>query len=123
MEAVEDLDALRELLRPLAQRGTVVYLTPEGRRGTVVTHGFHDPQELERLKSRHIGAGEPADEPVRAAAPRSSSPDNLDSLTVRIDQLHADQADLRRQVQELQSTMTRLAEQLRTLQEALGVKG
>src|SRR5688572_1932764 len=35
MDPVEDLDALRALLRPLAQRGLVVYLTPEGRRGTM----------------------------------------------------------------------------------------
>src|SRR5438874_1712888 len=51
MEPVEDLDALRAVLHPLVQRGLVVYLTPEGRRGTVLTHGFHDAQELERLKS------------------------------------------------------------------------
>src|SRR3954467_3841277 len=59
MEPVEDLDALRALLQPLVQRGLVTYLTPEGGRGRVLTHGSQEPQELERLKARHAGAGEP----------------------------------------------------------------
>src|SRR5262245_53697062 len=50
MEAIDDLDALRPVLRTLAERKLVVYLTPEGRRGTVLTHGFHAPEELERLR-------------------------------------------------------------------------
>ncbi len=49
MEPIEDLDSLRALLKSLAGRGLVTYLTPEGRRGTMVTHGFHSPRELERL--------------------------------------------------------------------------
>ena len=63
-----DLDALRAVCRPLAQRGLVVYLTPEGRRGTVLTHGFHDPHELERLKTR-AGAAESAADVPRPAPP------------------------------------------------------
>jgi uncharacterized protein YceH (UPF0502 family) len=123
MDPVEDLDALRALLRPLVQRGLVVYLTPEGRRGTVLTHGFHDAQELERLKARHAGAGEPADEPARPAANRPAPVDSAGPLAARIDQLQADQAELRRQVQDLQGSLDRLTSQLRSLQEALGVKG
>ena len=49
MEPIDDLDALRGVLRPLVERNLVVYLTPEDRRGAVLTHGFHDPEELKRL--------------------------------------------------------------------------
>ncbi len=65
MEPIDDLDVLRGKLRPLVQRKLVVYLTPEERRGAVLTHGFHDPHELERLRTRL--AAEPLDE---VAAPR-----------------------------------------------------
>ncbi len=51
MEPIDDLDALRAALKPLVQRRLVVYLTSEDRRGAVLTHGFHDPKELEQLKA------------------------------------------------------------------------
>ena len=51
MEPVEDLDALRLVLKPLQERNLIVFLGPEGRRGTLLTHGFHAPKELERLRS------------------------------------------------------------------------
>src|SRR5262249_51107264 len=52
MEPIADLDQLRGFLRPLSERRLIVYLIPEGRRGTTVTDGFHDPQELDRLRQR-----------------------------------------------------------------------
>ena len=39
MEPIDDLDKLRDELRPLAERKLVVYLTPERSRGTMLTHG------------------------------------------------------------------------------------
>jgi uncharacterized protein YceH (UPF0502 family) len=53
MEAFEDLDALRSALRPLADRRLVIYMTPEGRRGTILTHGFHAPEELDRMRTQY----------------------------------------------------------------------
>ena len=67
MEPIDDLETLKSVLRPLVQRKLVVYLTAEDRRGATLTHGFHDPRELERLKAR--AASEPA-----AAAPVAASP-------------------------------------------------
>ncbi len=121
MEPVEDLEALRALLDPLANRGLVAYLSPPGRRGTVVTHGFHDPQELERLNARHAGEATAADEPARAPAPRAASPDLLAPLSARIDQLQAENADLRQAVEELQQRLADLRGQVRSLQDALGI--
>ncbi|MCS7047613.1 MAG: YceH family protein, partial [Gemmataceae bacterium] len=46
MEPIDDLEALRATLRPLAERRLIVYLGPEGRRGTLITHGFHPAEEL-----------------------------------------------------------------------------
>jgi uncharacterized protein YceH (UPF0502 family) len=56
MDEIADLDALRQVLIPLKDRKFIVYLDPEGRRGTRLTHGFHDPQELERLRSHQPAA-------------------------------------------------------------------
>src|SRR5262249_3066633 len=58
MEPIDDLDGLRVILKRLCERGLAVYLTPEGRRGTVLTDGFHPPSEVERLRAHHLGAAE-----------------------------------------------------------------
>jgi len=56
MDDIADVDALRRQLQPLADRKLVVFLTPQGKRGTMVTHGFHDPHELEQLRCRESQA-------------------------------------------------------------------
>jgi uncharacterized protein YceH (UPF0502 family) len=106
LEPVDDLDALRALCGPLKHRGLVVYLTPEGRRGTMLTHGFHDAQELERLRARHAGGA--ADAEPRPAAPGQAG------LTAQIEQFRADQAELRNRIADLER-------RVRALQDALGV--
>jgi uncharacterized protein YceH (UPF0502 family) len=130
MEAVEDVDALRALLKPLAERRLVVYLTPQGKRGTTLTHGFHDPQELERLRSAQPveAPSTPAVAPVPAAAPTPAAPaepaasrEELAALEARLDSALAEMATLRTTVTELQATVAALAEQVRQLKEGLGV--
>lgn len=68
MDEIKDLDELRGLLKNLASRNLVVYLTPPGR-GAVVTHGFHTPEELEKARAAGgaMAAGESA--PARVASP------------------------------------------------------
>jgi uncharacterized protein YceH (UPF0502 family) len=112
MEPIEDLDALRALLKPLTERRLVVYLTPEGRRGTVLTHGFHSPDELERLRARHVGQSADDDEP-RAAPAR---PD----LEPRLAAAQAEIAALRQTVAALQADLAAVKEDLRNLRAALG---
>jgi uncharacterized protein YceH (UPF0502 family) len=66
MEEIADLDTLRQVLTPLKERRLVVYLGPEGRRGTMLTHGFHDLQELERIRTHqpaHVDDVSPAPQP------------------------------------------------------------
>ncbi|MBN9518439.1 DUF480 domain-containing protein, partial [bacterium] len=52
MAAIDTLDDLEEVLKPLAERKLVVYLGPPDRRGALVTHGFHTPDEAAGLSTR-----------------------------------------------------------------------
>jgi len=92
MESLDDLDTLRAVLKPLVERKLVVYLTAEDRRGAVLTHGFHDPAELESLK-RTAGSASASPAPVRATPPP---------------QLEAAVADLVRRVQALEAAFAQL---------------
>jgi uncharacterized protein YceH (UPF0502 family) len=56
MAPIDTLDQLDEVLKPLVDKGLVVYLTGPDRRGAVVTHGFHTADELARAKAQHAGA-------------------------------------------------------------------
>ncbi len=118
MEPIADLEALRAVLRPLTERRLVVYLTPEGRRGTVVTHGFHAPDELERVR-----VAQPIDQGL--SAPPAAAPAfpavSLQTFDARWNQAQVEIADLRSTVTALQATVAVLADQLRQLKDALGV--
>ncbi len=95
MADVPNLDELRAVCKPLAERGLVVYLTPEGRRGTAQTHGFHDPTELDALRGRFSGSAD--DEPARPASTPAAP-----GLAARVEQLAADVATLTQRVAELE---------------------
>jgi uncharacterized protein YceH (UPF0502 family) len=107
MEPVNDLDALRAVCQPLADRGLVVYLTPVGRRGTSLTHGFHDPQELERLRSG-MGSSE-APVPAYSRPPEATSPS-----AERLNRLEAEVAQLRETVSVLQRRVETISPQSET---------
>jgi len=112
MEPIDDLDQLRAVLKRLAQRQFVVYLTPEGRRGTVLTHGFHGPSELERLRAHHSGAGhagteEQPSQPIATAVPAEShqAQEDIAFLRVKIAELENRVAEQERQIQALKSSL------------------
>jgi hypothetical protein len=115
MEPVEDLDALRAVLKPLAERRLVVYLTPEGRRGTVLTHGFHPPEELQRLRAAQpvetVGSQAYAAPSPAAAVPAAP-------LTAELQQrLQAAETALAA----LQTAVANLGEQVRKIKDSLGL--
>ena len=117
MEPIDDVDALRAVLRPMAERHLIVYLTPEGRRGTVLTHGFHAPDERERLRSR-AGAGAFAEgEAAAEAAPagRSSPPAGSANLEAQLAEVQAQVAELRSQLAGLQAAFLELKTELQEL--------
>jgi uncharacterized protein YceH (UPF0502 family) len=118
MEPIEDVDALRAVLRPMAERHLIVYLTPEGRRGTVLTHGFHSADELERLRKR-AGAGAFAEaEAATEAAPagRPAAAAGTSNLEAQLAAVQAEVAELRHQVVELHTAFMELKNQWHELQ-------
>ena len=115
MEPIEDLETLRSLLQPLAERRLVVFLGPEGRRGTLITHGFHAPAELEALRSR-AAIGEPETAPPRLVAAPAPSPALQNSLA----ELKAEIADLRSQLERVAQRSPGTARRIPCLQEIVG---
>jgi len=105
MEPIADLNTLRGVLRPLAERRLIVFLGPEGRRGSLITHGFHSPKELEalQLRSQALSTEEPA-------IARSPEPPSLRDEVVA----------LREQVNHLQDALAELTEQFKSLKNSLG---
>jgi uncharacterized protein YceH (UPF0502 family) len=105
MEPIDDLESLRNTLKPLAERRLVVYLTPEGRRGTIVTHGFHSAEELEQLRAVQSDF-EREPELVVRATPANDTGTEIELLRTRIEKL--------------EQTVGALSEQLARLSQSLG---
>lgn len=129
MESLDDLDALRSALKPLVDRKLVVYLTPEDRRGAVVTHGFHDPRELDRLKDRFAAMPasvvEPDSTPGVTRSPDHSG--DLDRIEARLGPLeeglrsaNTEIAFLKKLVSDLQGSMAAIQQELQHLKQELG---
>ena len=118
MEPIEDLESLRGLLRQLKERGLIVYLSPEGRRGTMLTHGFQAPEELDRLRTRH--SAEAASEPVEER-PASHTPSGGPAADPSVDSAHTEIAALKVTVAEIQSTLAVLRDEIRKIKEGLGL--
>lgn len=93
MDEIADLDALRGILKGLVERKMVVYLLPPERRGTVLTHGFHTPAELERARA---AAGTGAVE----SAPRATGDSRLAELQAENARLKETVARLERELAE-----------------------
>jgi uncharacterized protein YceH (UPF0502 family) len=97
MEPIDDLDQLRAALQPMVERGLILYLTPEGRRGTIISHGFHAPDELERLRADAGSGADAVDEkPIVSAQPAWSTDEvialraAIEELRLRVDSLTTD---------------------------------
>jgi len=112
MEPFGDLDQLRLILKRLTERRLVGYLTPEGRRGTVLTHGFHPAVELERLRAGHMGAAEVVE---REPAPRSAEDAPETSKTLE------EIAFLRTRLAELETRVVEHEKQIQAIKAGLGI--
>jgi uncharacterized protein YceH (UPF0502 family) len=134
MEPIDDLETLRAELRPLVNRNLVIYLTAEDRRGAVLTHGFHEPREQERLRAHVLAQPVPAAEtlapPPPPAAARSAPPapppapvvdSKLPALELELSETRAEVAGLRQQLEETRETLEQVQRDLQALKQALGV--
>jgi uncharacterized protein YceH (UPF0502 family) len=120
MDDIADLDALRNVLKPLVQRNLVVYITPEERRGAMVTHGFHDPRELDQLRSRAAIQPVAAAGPVNAV-PASAEPGTLSRLETGLSEMRDENERLKEQIADLQSRLSVLQGEVAALKQALGI--
>ncbi|MBI1832575.1 MAG: DUF480 domain-containing protein [Planctomycetes bacterium] len=118
MEPIDDLDALRAALGPLAGRRLIVFLGPEGRRGTLITHGFHAAKEIELLKA-HAPIEGAADAPP---APSSAGVDDgpIAKLAGELQEAKQEIAELRTQMRQIQETLQYTKQQLQALKDWLG---
>ena len=124
MEPIDDLDALRNILKPMGQRHFVVYLTPEERRGAMLTHGFHDPHELDQLRSRAAASPEPISSipaPAAAAMPPADT-QNLVKLEASVSELREENAALNKQMTELRAAVEKLEAEVQALKQSLGIQ-
>jgi len=125
MEPIDDLDALRAVLKPLAERKLVVYLTPEERRGTVLTHGFHAPQELAHLRGQASAeiARPPAAPTLASSLPVavvSHADEKWPAVEAALAEARAELDGLKKTVADLGAEMAKLREDLNGLRQALG---
>jgi hypothetical protein len=101
-----DSDSATSIIKGLVERGFVVWLMPEQRRGALLTHGFHTPEELERLKSGQT-AGGPEERPSPTAHPvnHGGGDARLDEAVKAIEQLQSDVRQLQAQLAYLQQSL------------------
>jgi uncharacterized protein YceH (UPF0502 family) len=105
MDAIPDLETLRQKLKPLQDRKLVFWLGEEGRRGSQITHGFHAPAEFEALKQRA--------KTLEAAAPAPAPP-------VSSPVPNSELATLREELAALRTQFDQLREEVRALKQSLG---
>jgi uncharacterized protein YceH (UPF0502 family) len=125
MEPFDDLDALRRSLRPLVERGFVVYLTPEDRRGAVLTHGFHAPEELAQLRTRASaqpirGEGGPAPSYADAGPAGVRLPGGEGVLETKLNETRDTVSELKAALESLRSEVSTLRQELQALKQSLG---
>ena len=118
MEPIEDLEELRLALKPLTERRLVLLLGPEGRRGTLIAHGFHAPKELELLKTQSRAEDVPASAPTRSIP--WADAEQVTKLADELTQAKQEIAALRTQMQQVQDALQYTKQQLQTLKESLG---
>jgi len=117
MEPIDDLESMRNALRPLVNRQLVVYLTSEDRRGAVLTHGFHDPRELERLRAHVLAQPIPAAE-ISMGPPAAAAAAPVEN---KLPALELEVAGLKQQLEETRAAVEQVQRELQALKQALGV--
>jgi uncharacterized protein YceH (UPF0502 family) len=113
-----DQETATAAIKGLVERGFIVWLAPENRRGAMLTHGFHGAGELQRLKA--VEAGRPV---VNEVAPATPTPIPARSLIgdTRVERLESQLAAAAAEIARLRQDVDRIQTALTGLQQALGV--
>ena len=129
MDPVNDLNALRELLNSLKEKGLVLPLTPEGR-GQAFTHSLYPQRDLDNQRARYAshsmatgdGEREVDDAPPRATAPRpvhapqptASAPSSGDAAALRqtVEELRGVVRQQQDEINELSAAVKRIEDEL-----------
>jgi uncharacterized protein YceH (UPF0502 family) len=122
MEPITDVAALQPVLQSLIQKGLVISLTPQGR-GQIVSHALYLPDEMDKVRSQSVQSAladvdHPAEQPFSppprpsALAPAASTSAidlradaGVKQLRADLDELKAEVARLKREVQDLWSNL------------------
>lgn len=102
MEPIADQAALLPVVRSLVGKNLVIALTPPGR-GQVVTHALYADDEMQQIRSQHLGdagGGEPADSPP-PAEPTPGDSGQLQALESQIRRLTEEVNYLRQLIQQI----------------------
>jgi uncharacterized protein len=95
MEPIADLDVQREKLKRLQERGLVKWIGEEGRRGSLVAHGFHAAGEVE-AHVRHVAEEEAPARPAPAVDELATVKAELAALKQTVDRLVSEMAELKK---------------------------
>lgn len=122
MEPIPDLPALRTILEGLEKKGLLHRLTPPGR-GHTVTHSFHLPQELERIRARFraVAAYEEVDRSEAAPFPTASGTVPSDTRVPQAPSAAAPSVPIASATSEMTSRVTELEQQLNELRSQLSL--
>jgi hypothetical protein len=108
MEDIDDLETLRSILKPMTERGLIVWLS-EGR-GAMLTHGFHEAGELQGIKVTAPTAESEVTRPRPAAATEDHS-----AIEARLNQVQAEVSLLRDRLTALESKLHLLEASIRVV--------
>lgn len=113
MEPIADLTALRTVLDSLRAKRLVIDITPPGR-GQIISHALYEPEELERLRTRHQGTADSHEsDSGRSVASRSpsnaipASQQPTGGLAEELRSVRAELAELRRELEALAAVVRR----------------
>lgn len=119
MSPIDDQGTLREELRGLQESGHVQSTGPLERRGIEIDHNLYTDREGNRLEATAAATAAPPPRQAPAAAAAVDT-DRLSSLQAELQQVHAENRDLRDAVETLKDEFRLLADRFDELRRDLG---
>lgn len=103
MEPLDQTTA-SDVSKGLVTRGYIVWLSPEGKRGAKLSHGFHTPEELDQLRSGRAVAASSAEAPAGSINQVSDLHGRLEEALAEVTKLKAEVEQLRGELAQLKAS-------------------